>query len=66
VIHRRKPQFSKENLAAIRAAYADFAGEFDLKILDTSVSVEKTLADFQRNYLNRILDQVEKHAEAKA
>ncbi|MGH7451030.1 MAG: AAA family ATPase [bacterium] len=65
VIHRRKPQFSTENLAAIRAAYADFAGEYDLKILDTSVSVEKTLADFQQNYLNRILDQVEKYAETK-
>jgi thymidylate kinase len=66
VIHRRKPQFSTENLAAIRAAYADFAREYDLKILDTSVSVEKTLVDFQQNYLNRILDQVEKYAETKA
>jgi thymidylate kinase len=66
VIHRRKPQFSQENLAAIRAAYADFAGAYDLKILDTGVSVEKTLADFQHNYLNRILDQIEKYAETQS
>lgn len=65
VIHRRKPQFSKEHLNAIRAAYADFSREYDLKILDTSVSVEKTLADFQQNYLDRILDQIEKYAETK-
>jgi thymidylate kinase len=65
VIHRRKPQFSMENLDAIRAAYADFAEEYDLKVLDTGVSVEKTLMDFQQNYLNCILDQIEKYAEAK-
>ncbi|MDZ7289569.1 MAG: hypothetical protein ONB44_09060 [candidate division KSB1 bacterium] len=65
VIHQRKPQLSVENLVAVRATYASFAGEYDLQLLDTSVSVEKTLSDFQHNYLNRILDQVEKYAEIR-
>jgi thymidylate kinase len=65
VIHRRKPQLPVAQLAEVRQAYADFRCEYDLKILDTSISVEKTLADFEQNYLELILAQIEKFAESK-
>ena len=63
VIHRRKPQLSLAQLAEVRAAYADFRETYALKILDTSVSVEKTVADFEQNYLELILTQIEKYAQ---
>jgi len=63
VIHRRKPQLSIMQLAEARAAYADFRNAHDLKILDTSVSMEKTVADFEQNYLELILTQIEKYAQ---
>jgi len=65
VIHQRKPQLSFAQLTEVRQAYANFRQEYDLKILDTSVSVEKTLADFEKDYLEIILAQVEKYAELK-
>jgi len=63
VIHRRKPQLSVAQLAEVRAAYADFRETHALKILDTSISVEKTVADFEQNYLELILTQIEKYAQ---
>jgi thymidylate kinase len=63
VIHARKPQFEVAHLTAIRQAYANFQREYDVKILDTGVSVEKTLADFHQHYFNRVIKQLEKNAE---
>lgn len=63
VIHRRKPQLSVAQLAAVRTAYADFHETYAFKILDTSVSVEKTIADFEQNYLEQILMKIEKYAQ---
>ena len=63
VIHRRKPQLSVAQLAAVRQAYANFREPYALKILDTSVSVEKTVVDFEQNYLEQILTQIEKYAQ---
>ena len=63
VIHQRKPQLPLAQLAEVRAAYADFREAYGLKILDTSVSVEKTVADFEQNYLEPILTQIEKYAQ---
>jgi len=65
VIHRRKPQLPPAQLAEVRAAYADFREAYDLKILDTSVSVEKTVSDFAQYYLEPILAQIEKYAQIK-
>jgi len=65
VIHRRKPQLSLTQLAEVRAAYAGFREAYDLKILDTSVSVEKTVADFEQNYLEPLLTQIEKYAQSQ-
>jgi hypothetical protein len=65
VIHQRKPQLPISQLAEVRQAYADFRDAYDLKILDTSVSLEKTVADFEQHYLERILAQIEKYAESK-
>jgi thymidylate kinase len=66
VIHRRKPQLPISQLVEVRQAYADFRQEYDLKILDTSVSIENTLSDFEQNYLELILTQMEKFAEGKS
>ncbi|MDZ7363064.1 MAG: hypothetical protein ONB46_20430 [candidate division KSB1 bacterium] len=63
VIHRRKPQLPITQLNAVRQAYASFCDTYDLKILDTSVSVEKTVLDFEQNYLEPILARIEKYAE---
>lgn len=63
VIHRRKPQLPLAQLAAVRQAYADCCETYNFKILDTSVSVEKTVADFEHNYLELILTQIEKYAQ---
>ncbi len=63
VIHRRKPQLPVAQLAAVRQAYADFRETYAWRILDTSVSVEKTVADFERNYLELILARIEKYAQ---
>jgi thymidylate kinase len=65
VIHQRKPQLPISQLAEVRQAYADFRDAYDLKILDTSVSLEKTVADFEQHYLEHILAQIEKYAENK-
>lgn len=63
VIHRRKPQLTVAQLAAVRTAYADFRETFDIKILDTSVSLEKTVSDFEQNHLESILTQIESYAQ---
>lgn len=65
IIHERKPQLSLAQLAEVRAAYAAFREAYGLKILDTSVSVEKTLADFEQQHLELILTQIEKYAQSK-
>jgi len=65
VIHQRKPQLSLAQLGEVRAAYANFREAYDLKILDTSVSVEKTVADFEQHYLEPILAQIEKYVQLK-
>jgi thymidylate kinase len=65
VIHQRKPQLPLPQLMAARAAYANFRDAYDLKILDTGVSVEKTVADFEQNYLEPILAQIEKYAQSE-
>jgi thymidylate kinase len=66
VIHRRKAQFSITQLNAVRQAYASFRDAYDLKILDASVSVGKTVLDFEQNYLEPILARIEKYAEHKS
>jgi thymidylate kinase len=64
VIHQRKPQLSLTQLHEVRAAYANFQEIYNLNILDTSVSVEKTVADFEQYYLESILAQIEKYAQS--
>jgi len=66
VIHRRKPQLSISQLNAVRQAYAGFRDAYDLKILDASGCVEKTVLDFEQNYLESILARIEKDAERKS
>jgi thymidylate kinase len=63
VIHQRKPQLPLAQLAEVRAAYAGFREKYDLKILNTSMSVKATVADFEQNYLEPILTQIEKYAQ---
>ena len=48
VIYARKPQFEVEELTYIRQAYREVARDFAAHALDTSISLEKTLAEFQR------------------
>ncbi|MGH7496621.1 MAG: dTMP kinase [bacterium] len=54
VIFARKPQFKVEQLEYIRHAYQELRKMFELYELDTSISVEKTLADFRRDIPPRL------------
>jgi len=55
IIFGRKPQFEVEQLEYIRRAYQELGKNFKLYVLDTSVSVEKTLGDFREEILPKIL-----------
>jgi thymidylate kinase len=54
VIFARKPQFKVEQLEYIRQAYQDLGKIFEVHELDTSISVEKTMADFRREIPPRL------------
>jgi len=55
IIFRRKPQLNEQQLLRAREAYHEIAERFDFRILDTSISVDDTLAAFEKKILPAIL-----------
>ena len=55
VIYARKPQLTEKQLQQSRRVYAEIAREYGFYVLDTSSTVEDTLADFEERILPEIL-----------